>query len=81
MTACRECHREDEHTLSCSHVRYDGRIAVVPEDDVAPPHEPFQPYCPGPAVACYYSSIGEPDGYCHMTGRECYYGAEVPDGA
>jgi hypothetical protein len=74
-TACRECHREGEHTLSCSHVRYEGRVDVQPADEVAAPHEPPQPYCPGPEVACYYGTaiIGDSP-VCVQTSWECYYG-------
>lgn len=74
--ACRECHREGEHQLSCSHVRYEGRIEVAPSDEVAADHEPSQPYCPGPEVGCYYQSIvGEyAEPLCYRTGNEsCYY--------
>lgn len=72
-TACRECHRDGQHKLSCSHVRYEGRTVVQPEDEVATPHEPEQPYCPGPEVACYYGEPDEP-GLCAYTGGPCYYG-------
>lgn len=75
VTACRECHCEGEHKLSCSHVRYEGRIAIRPEDEVALPHEPTQPYCPGPTIACYHT--GYADVVCQYTGADCYY---APDG-
>ena len=74
-TACRECHREDEHQLSCSHVRYEGRTEVLPDDEVAADHEPSQPYCPGPEVACYYGPSGEPD-RCSFSDGPCYYGTQ-----
>ena len=78
MIACRECHREGQHNLSCSHVRYDGELAVVPADEVAPSHEPPQPYCPGAAVSCYFGRLEVEDGEppaCSKTGGDCYYGA------
>lgn len=75
MTLCRECHREGEHLLSCSHVRYEGRLEVEPTDEVAADHEPAQPYCPGPLVACYYGPTDEPS-LCFHTGGSCYYGSE-----
>lgn len=57
--------------MSCSHVRYEGRTRVVPQDDVVVPHEPDLPYCPGPAVSCYY---GGGTGLCSFTHGDCYYG-------
>lgn len=70
-TLCRECHSAGEHTLSCSHVRYEGRVEIAPGDEVATPHEPAQPYCPGSDVACYY---GGGTGLCSFTHGDCYYG-------
>jgi hypothetical protein len=72
MTACRECHSDAHHNLSCSHVRYEGRVDVVPADEVAAPHEPPQPYCPGPLVACHFGETDEPQ-LCAKTGGFCYY--------
>ena len=76
MTACRECHREDRHQLSCSHVRYEARTVIQPGDEVAAEHEPTQPYCPGPTVACYYGDgdFADEAANCAKTGGECYYG-------
>lgn len=71
---CRECHREDKHKLSCSHVRYEGRTVIAPEDEVAIPHEPSQPYCPGADIECYY---GGGTGLCSFTHGDCYYGTEA----
>lgn len=68
--ACRECHRDDQHKLSCSHVRYEGRRVIQPADEVAVSHEPPQPYCPGSEVACYY---GGGTGRCSFTHGDCYY--------
>ena len=79
-TACRECHAEGEHNLSCSHVRYEGRVDVLPADDVAISHEPDQPYCPGPEVACYFGTWAITDGEpiaCIRTGGDCYYGGLI----
>lgn len=70
VTACRECHREDHHQLSCSHVRYESRLDIAPQDEVAADHVPTAPYCPGPEVACYYSGLAEA---CSKTGESCYY--------
>lgn len=76
--ACRECHRDDQHKLSCSHVRYEKRLTVVPSDEVAAPHEPEQPYCPGPDVECHISP-GWLLGFCPTTGGACYYRSEAVD--
>jgi len=73
VTACRECHREDRHQLSCSHVRYEARTVIQPSDEVAADHEPTQPYCPGPTVVCYYGD-GDDAALCAKTGGTCYYG-------
>lgn len=69
---CRECHHVHHHQLSCSHVRYEGRIDIAPADEVAVSHEPSQPYCPGPEVVCYYG-VPEVPGTCRYTGGDCYY--------
>lgn len=75
MTACRECHREDRHNLSCSHVRYEGRTDIQPGDEVSADHEPSQPYCPGPD-ACHFgpSSLV---GVCSYSDGPCYYGTQL----
>lgn len=75
MTICRECHREGNHLLSCSHVRYEGRLEVAPTDEVVPDHEPQIPYCPGAEVACYYGDTSDST-TCSFTGAECYYRRE-----
>lgn len=45
---------------------------IAPADEVATPHEPVQPYCPGPDVACYYG-VPEVPGTCRFTHGDCYY--------
>lgn len=75
MTLCRECHREGEHLLSCSHVRYEGRLEVELTDEVAPDHTPQQPWCPGPEVSCHYGD--DESGLCTFTQGLCYYGHEA----
>lgn len=77
MTACRECHREDRHQLSCSHVRYEGRTDIQPGDEVAPDHEPTQPYCPG-TDACHYGPSAFA-GTCSFSDGPCYYGTQTYD--
>jgi hypothetical protein len=74
VTTCRECHREDHHNLSCSHVRYEGRTDIAEGDEVAVAHEPPQPYCPGPD-ACHFgpSSLV---GVCSYSDGPCYYGEQ-----
>lgn len=73
MSACRECHREDYHNLSCSHVRYEGRTEITESDSAAPDFEAATPYCPGPEVACYYGTSPDPT-LCAHTSGPCYYG-------
>lgn len=76
VIVCRECHREDHHQLSCSHVRYESRTVVQPEDEVAASHEPEQPYCPGPEVECHFGDSGVPS-LCSYSDGPCYYGTET----
>lgn len=75
VTACRECHREDHHQLSCSHVRYESRLDIAPQDEVAADHVPTAPYCPGPDIACYFAYARISGFVCEQTGTTaCYYG-------
>lgn len=69
---CRECHRDDHHDATCSHLLFEGRSEVEPEDEVSAPHNPpGQPYCPGPTVSCYFTGTTAP--WCEHTGHGCYY--------
>lgn len=74
--ACRECHQQVHHKLSCSVVRYQGRVVVEPGDEAshgfvesAPMSHPVPCFCPHEDYcgALGWSSV------CGYTGGICAY--------